>query len=143
MRAILIDPFERTVEEIDVPNSGGETIKAKIGAPYFDIARMGSTVIGFVDDQGLCRKGQRFWHFDHPGGGVLMAGRCLIMSVDEEGETVGLDIRATLAHTKRYVEFLGNGEEAEGQILAGLLKRPNITLNGDIIWEWSPEKQVL
>lgn len=143
MRAILINPFDQTIEDIDIPNVEIETIYEQIGHEGFDISRLGSNVVAFVDEMGLYRKDQRYWLFDKPGGRVLMAGKALILSMGFDGETLELDPRATLALTRQYVRWLGNAETAEAAIVAGAVGRPEIAVNGHVIWQWSPGEEKL
>ena len=143
MRATLINPFDNTIEDIDIPNTKIETIYEQIGAGRFDIARLGSNVVAFVDDMGLYRKDQRFWFFDMQGGRKLMAGKALLLSTDFEGETIELDPRATLELTRAFVRFIGNGDAAEVAIVAGAVKRPETTINSKVTWQWSPSEQKL
>lgn len=142
-RAIIINPFRRSVLEIAIPNTRIETIYEEIGHEGFDIARLGSNVVAFVDDAGLKRKDQRYWFFNKPGGGVLMAGKALLLSMGFDGETLELDRRVDVNVTRGFVQFIGNADAAEVAIIAGAVARPEITVNGNVTWRWSPGEEKL
>jgi hypothetical protein len=143
MRAILIDPVNRVVEEKDLPNAELQTIYSEIGVNEFSTAGLGSRVYAYIDDRGLYRKGQSYWYFDMPGGRVLMAGKALIMSVDHTGEAVDLDFRASVDDTRQIIRWVGKAREAEAEIVAGKVPRPSVTVNGQTVWEWSPDQETL
>ena len=143
MRATLINPFDQTVEDIDIPNAEIETIYEQVGHEGFDISRLGSNVVAFVDEMGLYRKDQRYWHFDMPGGRVLMAGKALLLSMNPAGETIELDPRATVELTRHYVQFIGDKNHAEVFIKEGIVGRPEITVNGEVVWQWTPDEEKL
>lgn len=140
MRAIIIDPFLCKVVEKDVPDGSVDTILKEIGAPSFDVARLGSNVVGFVDDESLYRPEQQFWFFDIEGGRQMMAGRALIMSLDHAGETVSLDPRVDADDMREMIRWLGDSNAAEHAILQRRVLRPAITMNGTTIWQWTPEE---
>lgn len=143
MRAILINPFDQTVEDIDIPNGEIGTIYEQIGVEGFDISRLGGGVVAFVDDTGLKRKGQRYWCFNAPGVGVLMAGKGLLLSISPEGETSALADHASVEMTRRIVKFIGDATAVEKAIAEGLVTRPTITVNDRVIWLWTPSEEKL
>lgn len=148
MRAIIIDPFARKVEEIQIPNGELDTIYEAIGADCFCSISLGSGVKGFLDDQGLKRKGQAFWYFKRDGIGlVLNAGKALIVSMDHEGEITDLDGGASVEQLEACIHWVGDGIAAEIEISAGLVPRPSITVtfegSSNRSWEWSPVEQRL
>lgn len=141
MRAIKIDPFARTVTEEDITDVSPSALCAEVGAQSLDFSGLGSMVVAVVDDLGLYRKDQRYWYFDLPGGKALMAGKAIILSRDFEGEIVGLDPRAGLDFTQSIVRWAGDAAMAEEAIVAGLVNRPTVAVNGDVIWAWSPASE--
>lgn len=102
MRAILIDPFERSVTEVEY-NGDWETINqhltgdAGVVDTFTTITLMRPTrehdgVTLFLDDIGWNRDqaGQQyFWLKGYP---QLLAGRGLLLACNEAGESVGLDM---------------------------------------------------
>ena len=53
MKAILIDPRDRTVTEVERPGKSYKEINALIGADLFDVVRLGNGHVIYVDDEGL------------------------------------------------------------------------------------------
>jgi hypothetical protein len=98
MRAILIDPFHKTVKEIQIHASGGDScllsIKTAIGCEMITSIPLPEgtlTLPGpkrnalFLDDEGLYREGQRYFslpHYHQP-----LAGKAVAVGIGEEGET--------------------------------------------------------
>jgi hypothetical protein len=82
MRAILIDPFDQTITEINIPPTAvGIRIALKLGEDrYFSSFGLGGPVTGWCDDEGLLLPDQRFVQIGSPdimqpiGGRVLMTG---------------------------------------------------------------------
>lgn len=109
MRAILIDPIERIITEVEYDNSTYKNISKAIGADCFDIViidnETNDTV--YVDDEGLCKPNYFFqWvSADHL---VILAGKGLILSVDEEGETRAAKI--SLEDVQKAVRFITANE---------------------------------
>lgn len=88
MRAILIDPFARTVTEVEY--TGEYTnINEHIKAQYFDVVRInrkGDAI--FVDDEGLINGNENQAYFGWLGYMNPLAGRGLILGCDDEGESI-------------------------------------------------------
>lgn len=135
-RAIKIDPVARTVEEIDIPATH-DAVRPIVGQQYFDYARLGSNVVALVDDMGLRRVGQHYWHFKQSK--VMMAGIAVMFSFGDE-DLESLDPRVGLEQTRGYIEWLGTAKEAEQAILKGIVDRPLITINDEVIWAWCPDE---
>lgn len=78
MKAILIDPMNKTIEEI---NTAGKKINEIIGCKYFDGVRLGNDFM-YVDDEGLLKENHlfNFLNYGHP-----FAGKALIVGNDEYG----------------------------------------------------------
>lgn len=141
MRAILIDPHSETVSEVEIHNAELDTLQEAIGADSIDFSSLGSGVKAVVDDLGLYRPGQRYWFFNLPGGLVMMAGKALLVSMAPDGELDGLTHKATLDYTRSIVAWLGDRHGAEQAILSGRVKRPEIAVNGNVVWQWTPESE--
>lgn len=91
MRAILIDPKNRTVTEVNYTGDY-RNINTHIQADCFDIVRIGdendNTI--FVDDEGLINDKARdvgFFRFDGDNP-MALAGYGLILGTDAEGESI-------------------------------------------------------
>jgi hypothetical protein len=86
MRAILINPFAKTVSEVEY-NGHYKHIYELIDCETFTVVRLSRTEVLFIDDEGLIvDKPQRF--FSYAGYPQPLAGIGLILGEDEEGETV-------------------------------------------------------
>lgn len=89
MKAILIDPVARTVNEVEY-NGDWKTIGPMIGADLFGVTRLtnsGDSV--YYDDEGLLREDKdEIGTFALAGlyGGTL-TGKCLILGTDAEGDS--------------------------------------------------------
>ena len=85
MRAILINPTEKAITEVDYDGSL-ESIKSYIDAPLFDAVRLNEAGdVMFVDDEGLYHAKDffRVEGLEHP-----IAGKALVLGTDYEGNSV-------------------------------------------------------
>lgn len=142
MRAILIDPHAMSVTEIDPPNLNLETMRSLIDCDMVDRTSFGGNVDGWVDDEGMMKRGQRFWHFD--GSRVMMAGKCLVCSISPDGDSIALAPYATLQMTQALVAFLGDANGAQRAINAGIVDAPMTYIGSmddptkrEVIWTWN------
>ena len=102
MRAIVIDPFTRTIEEVEV-DRGIQAIYDHIGASCFICASMSLTgPTMYVDDEGLLKAGQEFFAYRRLYPQPL-AGKCLILDTDDEGESI--DCSLPLDQVREEVRF--------------------------------------
>jgi hypothetical protein len=103
MRAILIDPFEMKITEVDY-SGDFEDIYKLIQCGTFDCARIddhGGTI--YIDDEGLINdKPQAF--FAHDAYPQPLAGYGLVLGTDDEGDTVA--VTYTLDEVKAAVLFV-------------------------------------
>jgi hypothetical protein len=102
MRAILIDPFTRSITEIDY-SGNYEDIYTLIGRDTFTVAAINNRGDGiFVDDEGLLKPGQEFfWHDGYP---QPLAGKGLVLGCDEDGETV--EPTVSTAEVAKHTRFM-------------------------------------
>lgn len=87
MRAVLINPFDKSVTEVDYSGDYRDIYKL-IDCQVFTVANDGDNDI-FVDDEGLLKEDltkQRF--FWVAGMEQPLAGKGLVLSCDADGETV-------------------------------------------------------
>jgi len=102
MRAILIDPFKRTVEEIDIDPSL-DNMYAVLGVELITVVRWDAKHALILDDEGLLKskEAMEYWHV--AGSDKPFAGRGLLLG-DEHGDnrpaTVGVP------EVQRLVSFL-------------------------------------
>lgn len=102
MNAYLIDPFARTITQVEY-SGDYKQIYDLIDADCYDCARInreGDAI--FVDDEGLIReKAQSFFlHEDYPNP---LAGKGLVLGCDAQGESVAP--HTTLEELKSKITF--------------------------------------
>ncbi|TKD50565.1 DUF3846 domain-containing protein [Sphingomonas baiyangensis] len=107
MRAILIDPVAETVTETDVAE-GLAALKAALQCQWIDIRSVGKDRAGrpvdlICDDEGRLIDGQRCFQM----GALLIAGRGLLLSHDDEGATTACGL--SLADAERPIRFHPEG----------------------------------
>lgn len=110
LRALLIDPYNRTVTEIQ--HSGRlEDLYRTIGGPEWNPeacqtvchADLGAGVDAWLDDNGNWTQAAWFRLGRNP---VLYCGRMLLLGHDDEGRSADLPAVAEVALTQRLVEWL-------------------------------------
>lgn len=100
MRAILINPFDQTVTEVDYSGDFRDIYKL-IDADCFDCARISRGDGIFVDDEGLLNQPTHFFqHAEYPNP---LAGKGLIVGCDSQGESVSC--KTTVEEVKSKVTF--------------------------------------
>lgn len=85
VRAILIDPFAKTVDVVVLDANNYREINRLIDAEHFDVRGLGHGEVAYVDDTGLYRAGQAYFAM---GPERHWPGKTLITGVDERGYTV-------------------------------------------------------
>ena len=108
MQAILINPFDKTIEEVDYSGDWRD-ISSLLECDIFTTAYFADTPDSvYVDDEGLYVEDQAFFTIgDYP---QPLAGRGLILGCNDEGDSV--DCKTTLEEAKAMVTFLGNNPMA-------------------------------
>tara|TARA_R100000231_G_scaffold41182_3_gene35995 strand:- start:420 stop:764 length:345 start_codon:yes stop_codon:yes gene_type:complete len=82
MRAILINPFDETITEVEYSGDFRQ-IYELTDCSTFDVVMLCNTDDLYVDDEGLLKDNRYFsW------SGRNFAGKGLILAHDEEGETI-------------------------------------------------------
>lgn len=92
VKAILIDPFTQEVKEVEHDADDYRNIHRLLSTESnkvhsFDVVRIDDTNAIFLDDNGLYVENQAYVLWD--GYHQPLAGKCLILGCDEEGETIG------------------------------------------------------
>jgi hypothetical protein len=109
MRAILIDPFTQTIEEVDY-SGDYKDIYGLIQCELFSTVYCLEDTL-FVDDEGLYVKDQRY--FKVAGYPQPLAGRGLLLGTNEEGDSV--DAKAKLSVIEKVIEWCPEGMSVEPQ----------------------------
>ena len=168
VKALLIDPFDKTVSLITLAGGGGyfeddtwfkkgkKLIEADIAeimpiVPAHDDHAAASL---FMDEEALIRKQDTQQFFTLLGiYDSILAGKAFVYTHNDEGDPVDLDPRATVSWLFNRVKFLGNAQETEGFLQRGLFKRPRTVASQmgpdfqpvpgteTVLWEWSGKKE--
>lgn len=117
MRAILIDPRAKTVEETEC-DGGLQDIYRLTQCDTIDAVRIGERDTIYVDDNGLVSGEPEpfFMWADYP---QPLAGRGLILAIDDEGETIGTELDIVLVRASvsfPAVEFTGMSTTHEDNV---------------------------
>lgn len=91
MRGILIDPFNRTIEEIETTGKLPE-IYSMLGVELITIVHIGETDVLFLDDEGLFVDRHEQEYFQWAGASQPFAGKGLIVGTDEDGDSTDAEI---------------------------------------------------
>jgi hypothetical protein len=126
MRAILIDPFTQTIEEVDY-SGDYKDIYSLIECDLFTTVYLPNTSDDtlFVDDEGLYVENQRFFKID--GFEQPLAGRGLLLGTDEGRREHRLHVysRRSKGHC-----VMGKGRHTSGGQLCGHGFQPDEGRNG-------------
>jgi len=104
MKAHLIDPANRTVTTVELPDSKDRlpAIYRHLQCDTFDVAGLPNGDSVYVDDEGLLKPMQHF--FAVRGMPDPFAGRGLVMGTDSRGHSISPTI--TLAELGKHVKFI-------------------------------------
>lgn len=109
LRGILINPKNKTVEEIQIDNADCSTIATTIGAELVELVRVGRFDDLWLDEEGLLQSPNPHGYFIWRGASQIFAGRGLILGHDREGESIST--RAPVDLVRAAVEFIDNPDE--------------------------------
>lgn len=101
MKAILINPFDQTIKETEYTGDFRE-IYSLVDCRTFDCVRLTPHEDMYIDDEGLLIDNQRYFRMLEIGANY--AGKALLLSHDDEGETKATNW--TLQDVKDMVEWL-------------------------------------
>jgi hypothetical protein len=103
MKAFLIDPFEKSISEVDYSGDYNDIYKL-IDAQLFDVVYIDGNNCIYVDDEGLFRNDQAFFQV----GYAMLAGYGLVLGTNDKGESISPDIK--LKDLAKQVKFLTREE---------------------------------
>lgn len=128
MRAILIDPFTQTIEEVDY-SGDYKDIYGLIECDLFTTVYLPNTSDDtlFVDDEGLYVENQRFFKID--GFEQPLAGRGLLLGTDEEGESI--DCMSTVEEVKAIVSWEKDGTQVEASFMVMAFNQMKDVMDAD------------
>jgi hypothetical protein len=107
MRGILIDPFTRSINEIETSGTLAE-IYSTLEVELITVVSIGQDDALFLDDEGLFVPKEVQEYFYWRGSNQPYAGRGLILGTDEEGENT--DTSLTAEDVRRLVTFIDKAE---------------------------------
>ena len=108
MKAILINPFDQTIKETEYTGDYKE-IYDLVSCRTFDCVRLTPHEDMYIDDEGLLMDNQRYFRMLEIGANY--AGKALLLSHDDEGETTATNW--TLQEVKNMVQWLPDTYKAE------------------------------
>ena len=115
MKAILIDPFNKDVKEIEICDTLQDIYDA-IDCTTFDIATFIHDSIGrtdiYVDDEGLLKESNRYFK---TWNGNTYAGKGLLLDTDDEGNST--DVSVGILQVQSSIRFLPEGFKLEPMML--------------------------
>lgn len=102
MRAILIDPINETIEEVEY-NGDYKQIYKHIDASTFGVVDIPNDDTIFIDDEGLLKDNNHF--FIHKDAYTPIGGKGLVLGIDDRGESVSA--HSTLKELRHSITFIG------------------------------------
>jgi hypothetical protein len=107
MRGIFIDPFTRTIEEVETTGKLPE-IYSMLGVELITIVHVGETDVLFLDDEGLFVPAEEQAYFHWTGSAQPFAGKGLIVGTDEEGDST--DAEMDIEEVRKKVTWINRDE---------------------------------
>ena len=105
MRAILVDPYTKTIEEVAL-SSDYKQIQRLVQCEVFTAHSLGGRVCAYLDDLGNWSQSEWFC-FDAPQAAkILYCGRMLVTATDYEGETMTLPPNVTIEALVSVIKWL-------------------------------------
>ena len=116
MKAILIDPFDQSVSEVDY-NRDHKEVSNLIDCGPIDYVSLDDTNDIYVDDEGLLKNPTRYFRiFSYKTMRlVTLAGKGLILGHNDDGETIATTLNAN--DYAESVQFLPEGHEEQPYML--------------------------
>jgi hypothetical protein len=105
MKAIVIDPENKTVTEVDYSGDYKDIYKL-IGCRTFDIVRIPTGLDGiYIDDEGLYAEKQAFWKFwfSTTQMPIKLVNKGLVLGCNDEGDTIAPD--STVEDIKKNITW--------------------------------------
>ena len=108
MKAILINPHEETITEVEYSGNYKE-IYDIIDCRTFDVAMAKENNDLYLDDEGLLKNNQRYFRMVEIGANY--GGKALILAHNDEGESTATTL--TLQEVENMVQWLPEGHKEE------------------------------
>ena len=110
-RAILIDPFTQTINEVKMVDTKLQTIYALIGCDLITITSLAEGVDMILDDEGLLKDSEKQAYFKFGIGSQPFAGKALIIATDGEGDFASLPEEVSVEKINERVIFFKPSEK--------------------------------
>ena len=124
MFGYLINPINKTVTKVDFKGNVHKLIDVEL-ITAVTITGKGDAV--FVDDEGLLKDNQSYFHIIHENGNlsksVMLSGKGLVLGMDSEGDSTSPKV--SLEALKKRI-YWGNPVECEAERMRILNKGPEI-----------------
>lgn len=138
MRFIIIDPRERTVRDVECKELRGAVIQSGLEPDRTDHGSFGRDETGHgygfvVYEFGLFVPKDRQHYFAL--NRYLVAGTLVQYGYDQMGDTIDAK---PLPTPPRWL----TGDEAEAEMQAGTLDRPQQSVNGEVLWRWPEPNKI-
>lgn len=101
MKAILVDPKNKTVEKINLKE--GYNLREILGCDCVSGTYASRKDFIYVDDMGLLKENYLFFYNGYPSP---LAGKSLILGIGEFGESE--DCNLTVQQVKRNIQFISD-----------------------------------
>ena len=128
-RFVIIEPAAHLLRTIDLGPFDHAVVNAGLNVDETDHGMIDRHTGVVVDQYGLLDPPERQDYFVI--NGHLYAGNAVIYGVDDEGSTVDVADADRLRP-----EFLHGRDEVERAISDGAVTRPELRVNGELIWKW-------
>lgn len=105
MKAILIDPKERSITEVEYHDGNLEEIVDLLDCRLIDFVQTYINGDGlYIDDEGMLIEDQYF--FKHINSDYPLAGKALVIGIGEQGETIAP--LCSVEDLEDHITFLGH-----------------------------------
>lgn len=128
MRFLHVNPADRTIMDIegdDVRDVYGAIIKRNVD---FGVVQRGLSIV--VYEYGLMEGNGPYFSLNEQ----LFSGDAILFAFDEAGETIDIPEGLLLMLSPHWFP---DKAEVELGIAAGIVRRPETSVNGEVMWSWS------
>lgn len=133
MKFILIDANKQMVSLIEADELNAALEQAGLSKGEVDFGTV-STDLGIVVHEFGMREPvdkRRYFTIQR----YMYAGNAVLFAFDQIGDTITANEKQ-LHYILSHIKFLGGHENAERAIAAGVVDRPQIAVNGEVMWQW-------
>jgi hypothetical protein len=138
IRYLIIDPTARTVRKFETKDTTAKDAMATAGLKpgAVDFGMVGPAVSIIVGETGLFSDPDKGGYFSL--GLSLFHGPAVLFGVGDSGETISLAVAAD-HNVLSGIRFYDSLSQIEKAIQDGVVDRPQMSVNGEVVWRW-PEQ---